>query len=93
MPEDTVPSSSGLGHAVFIRRTGVQVPAELLWDVSSVGRAPALQAGGHRFKSDTLHETLDSSSMVERPPVKRRVVGSSPTFPAIRIGMQVAKAR
>lgn len=31
---------------------------ELLWDVSSVGRTPALQAGGHRFKSDTLHENI-----------------------------------
>lgn len=87
-----VPSSSGLGHAVFIRTTGVRIPPELLWDVSSVGRAPALQAGGHRFKSDTLHEILDSSSMVERPAVNGRVVGSSPTFPAIWIGMQEVKA-
>ena len=27
----------------------------LLWGVSSAGRAPALQAGGHRFDPGTLH--------------------------------------
>lgn len=26
----------------------------ILWGLSSVGRAPALQAGGHRFESDSL---------------------------------------
>ena len=26
-----------------------------LWGVSSAGRAPALQAGGHRFDPGTLH--------------------------------------
>src|SRR5689334_24736761 len=26
-----------------------------IWGVSSAGRAPALQAGGHRFDPDTLH--------------------------------------
>ena len=29
-------------------------PACVLWGLSSVGRAPALQAGGHRFESDSL---------------------------------------
>ena len=33
-------------------------PHSATWDVSSIGRAPALQAGGYRFKSDTLHEIL-----------------------------------
>ncbi len=28
------------------------------WGVSSAGRAPALQAGGHRFDPDTLHHFL-----------------------------------
>ena len=28
------------------------------WGVSSAGRAPALQAGGHRFDPDTLHHPL-----------------------------------
>ena len=27
-----------------------------LWGVSSAGRAPALQAGGHRFDPGTLHQ-------------------------------------
>lgn len=26
-----------------------------IWAISSVGRASALQAGGHRFKSDMVH--------------------------------------
>ena len=30
----------------------------LIWGISSVGRAPALQAGGHRFDPDMLHHTL-----------------------------------
>ena len=29
---------------------------EPLWGVSSAGRAPALQAGGHRFDPGTLHQ-------------------------------------
>ena len=27
-----------------------------IWGYSSAGRAPALQAGGHRFDSDYLHQ-------------------------------------
>ena len=27
----------------------------MIWGVSSAGRAPALQAGGHRFDPGTLH--------------------------------------
>ena len=34
---------------------GEQVAA-LIWGCSSVGRAPALQAGGHEFESHHLHE-------------------------------------
>ena len=29
-----------------------------LWGVSSAGRAPALQAGGHRFDPGTLHQAI-----------------------------------
>ena len=32
---------------------------EPLWGVSSAGRAPALQAGGHRFDPGTLHQEID----------------------------------
>ena len=28
------------------------------WGVSSAGRAPALQAGGHRFDPGTLHQAI-----------------------------------
>ena len=34
---------------------GEQVDARSLWGCSSVGRAPALQAGGHEFESHHLH--------------------------------------
>ena len=34
---------------------GEQVAARILWGCSSVGRAPALQAGGHEFESHHLH--------------------------------------
>ena len=34
--------------------TGLVVPQEF-WGHSSVGRAPALQAGGRQFESDWLH--------------------------------------
>ena len=29
-----------------------------IWGVSSAGRAPALQAGGHRFDPGTLHHQV-----------------------------------
>ena len=32
----------------------------MIWGYSSAGRAPALQAGGHRFDSDYLHQTIES---------------------------------
>ena len=35
---------------------GKQVAARLKWGCSSVGRAPALQAGGQGFESLHLHE-------------------------------------
>ena len=36
-----------------------EVIREPLWGVSSAGRAPALQAGGHRFDPGTLHQEID----------------------------------
>ena len=33
---------------------------ERLWGFSSAGRAPALQAGGHRFDPGNLHHELGS---------------------------------
>ena len=37
---------------------GEQVAARILWGCSSVGRAPALQAGGHEFESHHLHASI-----------------------------------
>ena len=61
----------------------------MFWGISSVGRAPALQAGGHEFDSRILHfssgsccVTIKYSSLaqsVEHAAVNRSVVGSSPT--------------
>ena len=31
-----------------------------IWGVSSAGRAPALQAGGHRFDPGTLHQAIEN---------------------------------
>ena len=36
---------------------GEQVAARFIWGCSSVGRAPALQAGGQEFESLHLHST------------------------------------
>ena len=64
------------------------------WGISSVGRAPALQAGGHEFDSRILHLAVKTAenlirysslaqsvehSSVEHSAVNRSVVGSSPT--------------
>ena len=38
----------------------VQVHLGLLWGYSSVGRAPALQAGGQEFESPYLHRINDA---------------------------------
>ena len=47
-------------HAVLISLQKIKVSPERIpeWGVSSAGRAPALQAGGHRFDPDTLHHQL-----------------------------------
>jgi hypothetical protein len=52
--------------------------APCFWGISSVGRAPALQAGGQRFESAYLHHYSSIAQLVERPTVNRTVTGSSP---------------
>ena len=44
---------------------GEQVDARLIWGCSSVGRAPALQAGGQEFESLHLHspKALDKNEL------------------------------
>ena len=38
--------------------------ANIKWGCSSVGRAPALQAGGHEFESHHLHEVMKRVSLL-----------------------------
>ena len=46
-------------HRPFTAVTGVRFPYESpIWDHSSAGRAPALQAGGHRFEPCWSHHFL-----------------------------------
>ena len=42
----------------------VRVHLSPLWGYSSVGRAPALQAGGHEFESRYLHENIGRAAGV-----------------------------
>ena len=37
-----------------------------IWGVSSAGRAPALQAGGHRFDPGTLHQAIKNYELQMR---------------------------
>ena len=37
---------------------GRKLPCLLIWRISSVGRASALQAGGHRFEPYNFHQFL-----------------------------------
>ena len=51
-----IESMLSLGRA-FILRKGTEVfLSKKEWGYSSAGRAPALQAGGHRFEPDYLHQ-------------------------------------
>ena len=43
---------------------GEQVDARILWGCSSVGRAPALQAGGHEFESHHLHASIKPCMLI-----------------------------
>ena len=40
---------------LFRRKASPWPTTSKIWGVSSAGRAPALQAGGHRFDPGTLH--------------------------------------
>ena len=42
------------------------------WGHSSVGRAPALQAGGRQFESDWLHQDLKSKRQVNKYKIRQR---------------------
>ena len=49
---------------------GEQVAAGFKWGCSSVGRAPALQAGGHEFESHHLHEALSHARLIKQTFIK-----------------------
>ena len=50
----------------------------LLWDLSSAGRASALQAGGHRFEPYRSHSYADVAQLAEQLICNQQVTGSSP---------------
>ena len=47
---------------------GEQVAARFIWGCSSVGRAPALQAGGHEFESHHLHASNEQCVSTQETP-------------------------
>ena len=57
-----------------------------MWDLSSAGRASALQAGGHRFKSYRSHtlkrfnkiKCADVAQLAEQLTCNQQVIGSNP---------------
>ena len=66
-------------------------PSWVVWDLSSAGRASALQAGGHRFEPCRSHlvERLnaDVAQLAEQLICNQQVIGSSPIIGLfIRIG-------
>ena len=48
-----------------------------LWGCSSVGRAPALQAGGHGFESHHLHHLLSLKRKVSKETSKQKSLGEN----------------
>ena len=59
----------------------------MLWELSSAGRASALQAGGHRFDPYSSHQSLKQeqigslAQLGEHLPYKQEVIGSIPIAP------------
>ena len=59
------------------------LPGRLSWDLSSAGRASALQAEGHRFEPCRSHFKLgvrfaDVAQLAEQLICNQQVIGSSP---------------
>ena len=49
-----------------------------VWDLSSAGRASALQAEGHRFEPYRSHLFADVAQLAEQLICNQQVIGSSP---------------
>ena len=70
-------------------------PKNIIWGLSSAGRAPALHAGGQRFDPARLHHNLyyyflingGLAQLGEHLPYKQGVTGSSPVFSTIYAGI------
>ena len=60
IPNTMVKTQAADGTLLETARESRWMPA--LWGYSSVGRAPALQAGGHEFESRYLHESFFESA-------------------------------
>ena len=60
-----------------------------LWGRSSIGRAPALQAGGRGFDPLRLHHFGPLAQLAEQVAVNHRVGGSSPSGAASMVVMPV----
>ena len=52
----------------LIFRVRASGPYTFQWGCSSAGRAPALQAGGHRFDPVHLHQAQSAAGKGERQP-------------------------
>ena len=50
----------------------------VMWDLSSAGRASALQAEGHRFEPYRSHLYADVAQLAEQLICNQQVIGSSP---------------
>ena len=50
----------------------------VMWDLSSAGRASALQAEGHRFEPYWSHWYADVAQLAEQLICNQQVIGSSP---------------
>jgi hypothetical protein len=61
-------------------RVGRRQADIIQWGYSSVGRAPALQAGGQRFESAYLHQDEPLAQLVEHLTFNQGVEGSSPSW-------------
>ena len=75
------PPCHGGGHG-FESRLGrsslITTNYRTIWDLSSAGRASALQAEGHRFEPCRPHTYADVAQLAEQLICNQQVIGSSP---------------
>ena len=72
-------------QSIYKYRTDCYMHVECKWDLSSAGRASALQAEGHRFEpyrphipKDMLKRCADVAQLAEQLICNQQVIGSSP---------------